>query len=325
MRLISFISLMAATLLLSGMDLAACAEPAFSSRTWQMPNDISAVEIVHRDTKSSGGFSALWVSPDCERFITISDYSQSPKQSGLLRSGWFEAKIDFDEVGNLSGVTYLRSGQLMGLDGKTVPGTVEAMAWDGKGFLIAFDDRGQIYRYTGNSPTGDVFASKPVVAYEGRNMVSGNAGLESLTVLMDGRIFTLWEKKKKANQAVAWLISKNQTQSFSYQAESNPGGATTLADGSLLILERQFLGLSGMHVRMVQIPPKALSASDKVLKGRVIFDAKSMSFDNFEGISSCRKNGRQFVFAISDNNGDWKRALKGNNPQATLLMMIELK
>ena len=317
---------MGVTLLLSGMYSAACAEPAFSSRAWQMRDGTSAVEIVHKDTRTSGGFSALWVSPDCERLITISDYSQSSKRRGLTRSGWFEAKILFDEVGNLSGVTYSRSGQLTGLDGKTVPGAVEAMAWDGKGFLIAFDDRGQIYRYAGSSPTGDVFASKPVVAYEGKNLSGGNVGLESLTVLKDGRIFALWEKKKKANQTVAWLMSKNQTQSFSYQTESNPGGATTLADGSLLVLERQFLGiLSGMHVRMVQIPPIALSSSDMVLKGKVVFDVKSMSLDNFEGISACSKDGRQFVFAVSDNNGDWKRALKGNNPQATLLMMIELR
>ncbi len=68
-----------------------------------------------------------------------------------------------------------------------------------------------------------------------------------------------------------------------------------------------------------------MNGSDEVLKGKVVFDVKSMSLDNFEGISACSKDNRQLVFAISDNNGDWKLALKGNNPQATLLMMIELE
>jgi hypothetical protein len=321
MRLISPVSLMAAMLLLSGIYQVAYAEPVFSSRTSQMPDGISgAVEIMHRDSKTSGGFSALWVSPDCESLITISDYSQFSKRGDLNRSGWFEARILYDEVGNLSGVSYLRSGQLTGLDGKTVPGAVEAMAWDGQGFLIAFDDRGQIYRYAGSSPTGDVFANKPVVAYEGKNLAVGNAGLESLAVLPDGRIFALWEKDEWSDEAVAWLISEQQTQSFTYEAEANPGGATTLADGSLLVLERQFYSIfSGIQVRLVQVSQEALGGPAAVLKGKVLFDITSMSLDNFEGVSACRKDNRQIVFAISDNNGDW------NDSQATLLIMIELE
>jgi hypothetical protein len=312
-------------LLLSGVCPGAFAEPVFTSRIWQMPDAIAgAVEIVHSDTRTSGGFSALWVSPDCERLITISDYSQSPKPRGLMRSGWFEAKINYDEAGNLAGVTYIRSGQLTGLDGKIVPGAVEAMAWDGKGFLISFDDHGRIFRYVGRSPTGDVFANKPVVAYEGRNLTNGNKGLESLAVLPDVRIFALWDKNSEASQAVAWLMSEHRTQSLTYQAELNPGGATTLADGSLLVLERQFFGIFGTQVRLVHVSEDAVSGSGEVLKGEAVFDIKSLSLDNFEGVSACRKDNRQLVFAISDNNGDWKRALKGSNPQATLLMMIEL-
>ena len=316
-----YTSLVAAMLLLSGIYQLAYAEPVFSSRKYQMPDGISAaVEIVHRDNKSSGGFSALWVSPDCESLITVSDYSQSSKRGDLNRSAWFEAKILYDGAGNLSGVSYIRSGQLMDLDGKTVPGAVEAMAWDGQGFLIAFDDRGQIYRYAGSSPSGDVFANKPVVAYEGENLAVGNAGLESLAVLPDGRVFALWEKDKWSDQAVAWLISERQTQSFTYEAEANPGGATTLADGSLLVLERQFHSIfSGIQVRLVQLGQEMLSDPNKVLKGTVLFDVKSMSLDNFEGLSACRKDNRQLVFAITDNNGDW------DGSQETLLMMIELE
>jgi len=217
-------------------------------------------------------------------------------------------------------VRYIRSGQLMGLDGETVPGAVEAMAWDGQGFLIAFDDRGQIYRYAGHAPSGDVFASKPVVAYEGENLAVGNAGLESLAVLPDGRVFALWEKDKWSDQSVAWLMSEQQIQTFTYQAEANPGGATTLADGSLLVLERQFYSIfSGIQVRLVQLSQQDMSDSNKVLKGKVLFDVTSMSLDNFEGLSACRKDNRQFVFAISDNNGDW------DGSQETLLMMIELE
>lgn len=318
------------SVLLSGVVLLLCgaayAEPLFTSRVWQAPDGVAAaVEIVHTDSRTSGGFSALWVSPDCERLITISDYSQYSWRSDLTRSGWFEAEINFDKSGNLEGVTYIRSGQLTGPDGKVVPGAVESMAWDGRGFLISFDDRGDIFRYAGSAPSADLFAKRPVVAYEGENLAGINAGLESLTVLLDGRVFALWEKGFLAKHAVVWLISGKQTERLEYEAGLNPGGATTLADGSLIILERQFLGGdSGTHVRLVQLPEESLNGSGELLKGRVVFDVRSKLLDNFEGISACRKDGRDLLFAISDNNGDWPRALAGNNPQSTLLLMIEL-
>lgn len=323
MPLFFSVLLSGAVLLLSG---GAYAEPLFSSRAWQAPDGVAAaVEIVHTDTRTSGGFSALWVSPNCERLITISDYSQHSWRSDLIRSGWFEAEINFDKTGNLEGVTYIRSGQLTGLDGKIVPGAVESMGWDGQGFLISFDDRGDIYRYAGSAPSGDLFANRPIVAYEGENLSGINAGLESLAVLPDGRVFALWEKGTWAKHAVAWLISGKQTEQLEYETGLNPGGATTLADGSLIILERQFLGSdSGTHVRLVHLPKESLNGSGKVLKGSALFDSGSKLLDNFEGISACWKDGRQLLFAISDNNGDWPRALAGKNPQSTLLLMIEL-
>lgn len=302
------------------------AEPLFSSRAWQAPDGIdSAVELVHSDTRTSGGFSALWVSPGCERLITISDYSQHSWRSNLTRSGWFEAEIDFDPSGNLEGVTYIRSGQLTDLDGKIVPGAVESMGWDGRGFLISFDDRGDIYRYAGSAPSPDLFANRPVVAYQGENLAGINSGLESLTVLADGRVFALWEKSRWGKHAAAWLISAEGRVQLEYQTDLNPSGATTLADGSLIILERQFLGSdSGTHIRLAHLSEESLNGAGEVLKGSTVFDARSKLLDNFEGISACRKDGRELLFAISDNNGDWPRVFQGSNPQSTLLMMIEL-
>ncbi|MES0370815.1 MAG: esterase-like activity of phytase family protein [Mariprofundaceae bacterium] len=323
-------SLLLPSLLLTG---SAYAEPLFSSRAWQAPDGVdAAIEVVHSDTRTSGGFSALWVSPNCERLITLSDYSQHSWRSDLTRSGWFEAEINFDQSGNLEGVTSIRSGQLTDLDGKIVPGAVESMGWDGRGFLISFDDRGDIYRYAGSEPSTDLFANRPVVAYQGENLAGINRGLEALTVLADGRIFALWEKSRRAKHAAAWLISGEQTEQLEYETDLNPSGATTLADGSLIILERQFLGGdSGTHVRLVHLPEKSLNGSgevlkgsDKPLKGRTVFDVRSKLLDNFEGISACRKDGRELLFAISDNNGDWPRVFQGSNPQSTLLLMIEL-
>jgi len=300
---------------------------AFSSKVVQLALEsslpVSAVEMTHRDSTQSGGFSTLWVSSDCERMITISDYSQHSSYEGLARSRWFEASLHFDDHDRLIAVDYLRSGQLKDIDGRIISGAIESMAWDGKGFLIAFDDRGEIYRYPGKQPDATLLSGKPEMFYKGENLSQGNAGLESLAALPDGRIFALWEKHNSVNTSVAWLISQHHLRTFSYDAVANPSGATSLPDGSLLIIERAFVGIvSGVRVRVMRLYPSDFTGSDQHLKGHVVFDATSRSLDNFEGVSACRRHGKTFVLAISDNNGDGAAAF---NLQSTLLMMLELK
>lgn len=298
------------------------ANAMFTSRIVPLELPVAAVELVHKDSMSSGGFSALWVSPDCTRMITISDYSQASRDERLSRSAWFEASIDFDHHDKLAGVTYIQSGQLKGLDGRIIPGAIEAMTWDGKGFLIAFDDRGQIYRYAGHAPDATLLSGMPTVAYTGENLSRGNAGLESLAALPDGRIFALWEKNDDSGLSVGWLISKHQRRTFLYEAIADPGGATALPDGGVLVLERTLVGIiAGVRVRLVHITPSELNGSEPHIRGHVVFDATSRNLDNFEGVSTCRRHGKTFALAISDNNGDWAGAF---NVQSTLLMMIEL-
>ena len=288
----------------------------------------SAIEIKHINTEVSGGFSALWVSPNCDRLITISDYSEAQqKLESITRSGWYEALIEYNPQGDLIGVKSLQSGQVIGRDGKVVHSGIEGMAWDGAGFLISFDDRPDIYRYPGASPSGNVFSVAPdVFDHQGEDLAEKNAGLESLTVLAEGLIFALWEKdNKKGALPISWLIRLGEAPvERQYISDGAPKGATTLADGSILVLESEYLKKKGTRVRLVHISKEKLFMPDIPLQGQPLFDATSTDFDNFEGVSACRRNGRDYVFAISDNNGDWERALQGNNPQSTLLFMFDI-
>ena len=311
------------------------AEPALSASVWKHESVSSAVEgstlvgalrVAHSDTRSSGGFSALWVSPDCATLITISDYSQAlPWGQSITRSGWFQARIAYAGAGVLVGLTELGSGQVVGTNGETIPGAIEAMAWDGRGFLISFDDRAEIYHYAGATPDGALLSQVPEIAFQGPDIAQGNRGLESLAVLTDGRVFALWEKPDGAGVATAWLMDPNALDSVAYRAALNPGGATTLADGSVVVVERDFLGRQlGTRVRLVRLSHADLQSAAAVIDGTVLYDATSPRLDNFEGVAACRKGEREFLFAISDNNGDWSRALRGRNPQETLLVMFDV-
>ena len=314
---------------------ATCAEPMLSASVWKHQTVHSAVDraslvgalrLEHGDTRSSGGFSALWVSSDCRTLITISDYSQAlPWSTDIKRSGWTQARIEYDLTGKPAGVTELGSGQVLGTNGEAIPGAIEAMAWDGRGFLISFDDRAEIYHYAGTPPAGAILSQVPEIAFHGPDLAQRNRGLESLTVLADGRILALWEKPDGASAATAWLIDSEASDSFGYRAALNPGGATTLADGNVVVIERDFLGRqSGSRVRLVRLSKTDLQRPAAFVDGTVLFDATSPHLDNFEGVAACRRGEREFVLAISDNNGDWPRALRGRNPQETLLLMFDV-
>ncbi len=285
---------------------------------------LGAVRIDHKNTMTSGGFSALWISPDCDYLITISDYSQAqPWDKTITRSGWIQARIEYDQTGNLIGVTKTGSGQVVNSKGDVISGAIEAMAWDGTGFLVSFDNRGEIYHYSGTSPAGSILSNPPQIAFQGPNLAQDNKGMESLTVLPDGRILALWEKEDGASTATAWLIESETSLSVPYHATLNPGGATTLSDGSVVIVERKFLGREfGTRVRLVQLARDEVQGPTTSLNGKVLFDATSRLLDNFEGVGACQKGQREIVFAISDNNGDWPRALRGKNPQVTLLLIF---
>ena len=137
-------------------------------------------------------------------------------------------------------------------------------------------------------------------------------------------MFALWEKRGYSDTSTAWLISSHHKRSLSYQAIADPGGATALADGSVLVIERAFAGLfAGVRVRLVRLSKEDLMhTTQAVLQGTAIFDATSRSLDNFEGLSSCQRHGQHYAVAISDNNGDWPQ---GINLQSTILMLIKLQ
>ena len=307
------------------------AEP-FKTATIEMKKAHSSLHIIHHDRHYSGGFSALWLSPDCSELITISDYSQvRPNQldKPVRRSGWYQAKINYNGD-KLASLTLSAQGQLKDIDGSVVAGAAESMEWDGEGFLVAFDDRGDIYRYKGKNPKGELFNVKPEIAYQQSNLGYGNTGLEAMTVLQSGDVLALWEKFDHKTVAEGRILAKSKpSRRFDYAAVRSPSGASTLADGSILILEKHWLGEGkGQHLRLVKLDPQQLSRPLKPVTGEVIMDEKSLSYDNNEGVSVCTRGGKQWVFVITDDNGDWPKNIvehRGKTRQKTLLMQFDLK
>ncbi len=306
------------------------AQEVFTTTPIDLDGATSSLEITHTNRYQSGGFSSLWVSPDCSTLLTISDYSQVPPQyleQPVKRSGWFQANINYNKDGSLQSLSIIDQGQLSDIDGEVIEGAAESIAWYGKGFLVSFDDRGDIYLYPGKSPEGKLLSGNPVVAFQNNNLGKNNRGLESISVLPNGNVFALWERMPKTQIAKGLILRRTKKPvEFHYLANANPGGATTLKDGGILLLERDGFN---RKIRLISLSPNFIDGVEHIVEGKVLLEEKTSesTVDNYEGISSCIRDGKEWAFVISDNNGDWSDsfvASKGIKRQRTLLMMINI-
>jgi len=330
-------------LVISILVLTSCVSggkrPEMTTKRVPLPLVKSALQIIHSQRHNTGGFSTLWVSPDCSNLVTISDYSQAIDANldqPVRRSGWYQAKLHFDREDRVSHLTFSDHGQLKDRDAATLQGAVESMAWDEKGFLVSFDDSGIIYRYQKpKSITGLAIASSlnsiPTIAYDQSDLGRGNLGLESITLLHDGDLLALWETESDGVSAKGRLLKTDGSQlNLTYVAGASPGGATTLKDGSLLVLEKRWLGATkGQRLRLVRVNPNDISKTmqQQEISGEVLLDQTSIEYDNNEGIGSCVRDGKEWIFVITDDNGDWTRANvedKGYSRQRTLLLQFSL-
>jgi len=292
----------------------------------------AAIQLQASDRLQYGGFSALWLSKDCSQMISFSDYSQVrffSLDGQVKRSGWIQANLSFDANDKLTGFNLVDQGQLKDADGDLLSGAAESLAWDGSGFLVSFDDKGDLYRYAGVQPQGALFNQLPEISIKQERLGKDNAGLESITELPDGRVLALWEKNDKQKPVTHGQLIQPDGQSlqFSYSSDANPGAATTLPDDSFVIAERKYKGPEqGVQLRLTRFLPSDIQA-DKLLTPQVLLDHTSISYDNFEGIANCQRNGKQWLFVLSDDNGDWPESWvegKGRQRQKTLLVQFDL-
>ena len=309
----------------------------FTTAKIDIPGAHSSLQLIHRNRAYSGGFSSLWLADDCSQLITISDYSQTPVSmldSPVNRSAWFQAGIEFDEHGAMQQLNLIEQGQVKNIDGSVIAGAIESMTWGDDGFYLSFDHHSNIYHYPGTKPAGTLFNQTPSIAIEQPHLGTYNDGLEALTYLGNNQFLAIWEKQFKSDRAIAAVISpKQERQLFDFLTPTDASGATTLNDGSVIVLQKQYLGPKiGNRLRINHIAANTLSnlahsKKENLVKSTLLFDKTGLYYDNFEGISACYKDKQQWLFILSDDNGDWSESKvenKGKKRQRTLLLMVNL-
>ncbi len=262
-----------------------------------------------------GGWSDLYISPDGRSLTTISDLGS-----------WLTATIMYDSTGQLTGLENSRIGSLLGLDGEPLANKVEADAEgmahmpDGS-WLVSFERHHRIWRY----PTLDG-VPRPINLPEHFARQPENGGVETMTVLPDGRIVVISEDYSvTAGLLVGWIGQPDAEGLYSWQTfqyarspDFNPTGLAQLPDGGFVILERAFDVARGVRIRVMRFEAAELQPGGTIHAREQARLASPVAVDNLEGIAATRgPRGETLLWLISDDNF--------NPLQRNLLLLFELE
>lgn len=171
-------------------------------------------------------------------------------------------------------------------------------------WLVGFERWHRIRAYRSLNGRGVYVEAPP-----GLDAAPANGGLESLTVLTDGRWFAIAEDLDGpvGGTVMAWLGGPRRWVSLAYRPGPgfSPTDACALPDGSALVLERSFSLLGWFAARLVHVPAADIAAArpGTILEGRQILSTRdALPIENWEGVSVFRMRGGLVAALCSDDN-----------------------
>ncbi len=266
--------------------------------------------------KRFGGLSGLWVAPEADRLIAVSDTGY-----------WVEMDITV-AAGALVDIGAVRLDDMLDPEGRPIRGKAlgdaESLIRYEGGFLVSFERRHRVWFYPsadGRAPVGA--RPEPVLDLTKVKGIPGNKGLEGIA-LAGGRLVLMTEEALDDGGDLRGWTGPAGAPFAAFEPltlrRNAPYAATDLAvlpDGDLLVLERRYSPISGpgMQIRRIAAGTWTPGAT---LDGPVIGALDiSMSVDNMEGLAAVPlPGGETALFVVSDDNY--------NPAQRTLLMMFVL-
>lgn len=239
------------------------------------------------------GLSGLHLSADL-RLTAVSDRGRWMTARLVLRG---DRPVGLDEVRTGS----LRDGNGVALR-RGLQGDAEALARlpDGT-WLVAYE---RWHRIRAHRPGLDA-PGRYVDAPAGIAQAPGNAGLEAMTVLADGRWLLLAEGLEAGpGLRRGWIGRPGAWTPLAYRPAPGmePVDAAALPDGGALVLERSFSVLAGFGGRLVRLPATALAGPVIEPQEVLLRVEPPLPVDNFEGVATAVVGGRRLVALVSDDN-----------------------
>ena len=255
-----------------------------------------------------GGLSAISLDKDGKTLTALSD-------SGRV----FQGQLRWAD-GHLVGVSFDHGRRLLDEDGKPVRTRArydsEALtALQGGGWLLGFERDHRIERYASWTT-----APVPLAAPPGLGDLPRNEGLEALTQLEDGSIFTIAEAAGPDGAHQAWLYKEWAWQGMTYQSTPGlkPVDLVLLPGGDAAVLERGFNLFHGFRTRIARIARHDMIPGAALAAATLAQLENPLLTENFEGMAVLNDPDRGVVtfLIVSDNNF--------NAAQQTILAAFEL-
>nr|WP_303626075.1 esterase-like activity of phytase family protein [Rhodopseudomonas palustris] len=249
-----------------------------------------------------GGLSALRLDPKGERFTAISD-----------RGTWFTGRIVHSGA-EMTGLADVEAAPILGADGQPLTKRKwydsESLAFDGGIAYVGYERINQIVKFDFGRD-GVRARGQPIAVPPGLRKLPNNKGIEALVAVpkglpLAGTLIAISERGLDADRnIIGFLIGGKTPGTFAIRRteDFDVSDAVLLPPGDLLILERKFSWLAGVHIRIRRIPLASLMPG-AVIDGRALFNADlGQEIDNMEGIDVHRDaSGETVLTLVSDDN-----------------------
>src|SRR3984957_7701493 len=249
-----------------------------------------------------GGLSGLRLDAKGERFISFSD-----------KGNWFTGRIVYSGCA-MVGLDEVEAAPMLGPDGRPITARgwfdSESIALDGSLVYIGLERVNQVLRFDfskGFTRSRGEVVSMPAAVKK----LPYNKGLEALVFVpkgqpLAGTLIALSERGLDGDgNLIAFLVGGPTPGQFSVRRTEkfDISDATLLPSGDILLLERKFSLVEGLHVRIRRIALKSLSPG-ALVDGPVIFEADlGNEVDNMEGIDAfVTPEGETVLTMVSDDN-----------------------
>jgi hypothetical protein len=243
-----------------------------------------------------GGISGVKIGAD-GRLYAVSD-----------RGYWLSAQMRHDSDGALIDLFDWQIKPILTpartpTDGLLTDAEALAQAPDGS-FIVGFEQAHRLWRYPPPPMTFDSPA-QPITPPRDLAKAPGNGGLECVTVLPSGKIFTLAEElQNKDGSFKGWLIDDQQAVELSYlpSADFRVSDCAALPSGDVIVLERRLSIFLSFSARLKLIRASSIR-QHAILHGEDLLRLEPpLRLDNLEGLAVRDDVAGTSIYLISDNN-----------------------
>jgi hypothetical protein len=257
--------------------------------------------VLESKFREFGGLSGLYVEPDGQRFLSVSD-----------RGHWLRGRIVYRDKSPIA-VTDAEMAPILGPNGAPLKRRgwydTEALAMDGGTAYVGIERVQEIVRFD-YAKDGLRARGRPIPVPPGVRRLPFNQSIECLAAPpkngpLAGTLILMSERGLDAQGNILSFIIGGEGGSFTLKRtdDFDVSDCAIAPGGRLLVLERRFSWTAGVAMRIRSVPLASIKPGAVADGPELIFADNNAQIDNMEGLSVHREpDGTLVLTLISDDN-----------------------